>query len=338
MKRPTKRHIVGVISLVLIAGFSYWYFYARYFESTDNAYIHCNITNLSSRLTGVVVANYIKDNHQVKEGQLLVQLDSRSEKVALDKAQASLAQRVAELGNMKASYQMQLSTIHETQEALNSAKVRMHYAGTHYQRYFKLQKHLYVSQGDVDTAHSNLLVNQANVAQARANLQTQQDKLNVIHSEIQQAKADVKQAKANVEQAKLNFSYTRIRSPINGVIGNRSLDVGKRISAGETIASIVSESSAWIQANFKETQQDRMRVGQPVRILIDAYPGKVLHGRIDSFSPATGSTFALLPPDNASGNFTKIVQRVPVKIVFDHPEHFFSGLSAYVTVDTRKKS
>jgi membrane fusion protein (multidrug efflux system) len=146
----------------------------------------------------------------------------------------------------------------------------------------------------------------------------------------------VKQATASLSQAKLELGYTRIVAPIDGVISNRNLQVGMMVQPGQSVVSIVSDRTPWILANFKETQKSRMHKGQSVDVTIDAYPGKTFSARIDSVSPATGATFALLPPDNATGNFTKVVQRVPVKIVFNDSVQVDNGLSAVVTVDTRQ--
>ncbi|WP_231604046.1 HlyD family secretion protein [Brenneria goodwinii] len=333
--KHTRKIVLLLVLILILTGFLYWLFYWRYFQSTDNAYVQADITNISARVSAVVVNSMIQDNHPVQKGDLLAQLDDREFVVALQKAAATLAQSRAALTNAQATYQMQISTIDEFRSDVASAAASLQYARQQYLRFQILQKKNYVSQGDMDNALSGYKVAEAKYNQAQASLKTQSDKLKVQQSEIEQNKANVEQAQANLEQAKLILSYTRIIAPIDGVISNRSLQVGMMVQAGQSIASIVSGNAPWISANFKETQKALMRKGLPVEVTIDAYPGKTFHGRIDSFSPATGATFALLPPDNATGNFTKVVQRVPVKIIFDHPEQIDSGLSATVTVDTR---
>ncbi|CAG8998978.1 MAG: Colistin resistance protein EmrA [Candidatus Celerinatantimonas neptuna] len=335
MKKHIKKILLVVILGGVLGGFSYWYWYARFFQSTDNAYVKADITKLSARLTDVVLASYIQDNHAVKKGQLLAVLDARKEHIAVQKSLANLAQIKAALENAKANYKMQQSTIQEFAEQLKSAKASQFNAQLQYHRYVKLHKKRFVSQGSMDQQELDYTLAKVKTERSLASLQTQRDKLSVLSSQIKQEQANMAEAKANLSQARLGLSYTKIISPINGVISNRSLQVGMRVQAGQTIASIVSAKPVWITANFKETQRARMKVGQPVKIEIDTYSGKVFTGKVSSISPATGATFALLPPDNATGNFTKVVQRVPVRIAFDNPVHLESGLSATVTVDTR---
>ncbi|MGL4486071.1 MAG: HlyD family secretion protein [Yersinia sp. (in: enterobacteria)] len=335
MMKHTRKIIVSLILILLLGVFLYWLLYWRYFQTTDNAYVQTDITNISARVSAVVIKSNIQDNHPVKKGDLLALLDDKEFDVAVQKAAATLAQSQAALTNAQASYQMQKSAIDEYRSDVNSAVASLQYAGQQYRRFQTLKKKNYVSQGDMDNATSDYKVAEAKYNQAQASLKTQKDKLTVQQSEIEQSRANVEQAQASLDQAKLTLSYTRIVAPINGVIGNRSLQVGMMVQAGQSITSIVSGNPPWINANFKETQKARMRKGLPVKVSIDAYPGKTFYAKVDSISPATGATFALLPPDNATGNFTKVVQRVPVKIVFDKPEKIDSGLSATVTVDTR---
>ncbi|MEX3174919.1 HlyD family secretion protein [Serratia quinivorans] len=333
--KHARKIALSLVLILVLAGFLYWLLYWRYFQTTDNAYIQTDITNISARISAVVVNSNIQDNHRVKKGDLLAQLDDREFVVSMQKAAATLAQSQAALTNAQASYQMQKSAIEEYRSNVSSAAASLQYTRQQYLRFQILEKKHYVSQGDMDNATSSYKVAEAKYNQAQASLRTQSDKLSVQQSEIEQSRANVEQAQANLDQAKLTLSYTRIIAPIDGVISNRSLQVGMMVQAGQAIASIVSGKTPWISANFKETQKARMHKGLPVEVSIDAYPGKTFYGKVDSISPATGATFALLPPDNATGNFTKIVQRVPVKIIFDHPEQIDSGLSASVTVDTR---
>ncbi|WP_199911714.1 HlyD family secretion protein [Dongshaea marina] len=302
--------LIRIIILVLIlalAGFAYWFLYGRYFQSTDNAYIQTDITNVSSRISAVVVESKIMDNQKVKKGDLLARLDDQEYVISEKQAEATLAQDKADLENSQAAYQMQKSTILEYESDINSAKARYQYAYHQYRRFQTLEKHHYVSKGDMDNAASSFKVAEAECNQAKASLKTQIDKLKVQQSEIQKATAIVKEAQANLEQAKLMLSYTRIVAPIDGVISNRTLQVGMMVQAGQSIASIVSDRTPWISANFKETQKSRMHKGQPVEVSIDAYPGRIFKATVDSLSPATGATFALLP---------QITQRVTLLKLF----------------------
>ncbi|NRF62014.1 HlyD family secretion protein [Vibrio coralliilyticus] len=334
MKKIIK--ILIPLMLLVLAGGAYWYYYGRFFQTTDNAYIQTDITNVSSRINAEVVKINIKDNQKVKKGDLLAQLDDREFVIKEQLAEATLAQSQAEQSNADAAYKMQKSTIEEYQSKVTSAKAKYQYSLQQYKRLQALEKQNYVSKGERDNGASAYKVDEAAYLEAKASLKTQQDKLSVLESEIEQADAMVKQATASLSQAKLELGYTRIVAPIDGVISNRNLQVGMMVQPGQSVVSIVSDRTPWILANFKETQKSRMHKGQSVDVTIDAYPGKTFSARIDSVSPATGATFALLPPDNATGNFTKVVQRVPVKIVFNDSVQVDNGLSAVVTVDTRQ--
>ncbi|WP_299005484.1 HlyD family secretion protein [uncultured Shewanella sp.] len=335
MKKNVKKISFLVFVGLIALGGVYWFSYGRYFQTTDNAYVTNDITKLSARTSGVVTQSFIHDNQVVKKGQLLLVLDDRDQKVALQKMQANVEQALSEIDNAKAEYQMQLSKVAEFQSQTKLDLANEGYTQQQYQRYMALLKKHFVAQGDVD--NEQLKYTQAKIQYRKdsQSLKTQQDQLQVLASNVKQSQASLSEVKANLEQAKLNLSYTRIVSPIDGVISDRSEQVGTMVQSGETIASIVSAKPVWIVANFKETQRAQMKVGQNVKINLDAYPDKTFYGKVSSVSPATGSTFALLPVDNATGNFTKVVQRLPVRITFDHTQHLASGLSATVTVDTR---
>lgn len=335
MKKNIKKISLLLILGMVAIGSGYWFSYGRYFQTTDNAYVTNDITKLSARTTGVVMESYIHNNQLVKKGQLLAVLDNRDQLVALQKMQANVQQVSSEIDNAKAEYQMQLSKVAEFQSQSKLDLANEAYTKQQYQRYLALLKKKFVAQGDVD--NEQLKYTQADIQYKKDNqsLKTQQDQLKVLDSKVKQSQASLSEAQANLEQAKLDLSYTRIMSPIDGVISDRSEQVGTMIQSGETIASIVSAKPVWIVANFKETQRSRMKVGQAVEIHLDAYSDTTFQGKVVSVSPATGSTFALLPLDNATGNFTKVVQRLPVRVAFNQPQHLASGLSATVTVDTR---
>ncbi|CDH24985.1 HlyD family secretion protein [Xenorhabdus bovienii] len=327
--------VIIIIFLSLLVLYLYWYFYWRYFQTTNNAYVQTNNTHINARVSSVVLESNIQDNHKVKKGDFLVQLDEREFMLNKQKTAAALEQNENALINAQASYQMQKNVIEEHRSSLISAKASLKYARQQLDRYQLLKEKRYVSQSDVDNVISNYKIAESRYGEAQAKLKTQISKLVVQDSQLKQAKANVQQAMASLNQAELMLSYTRIAAPNDGVISNRSVQVGTMVQAGQGIASIVSNQTSWIQANFKETQISRMHKGQPVKVSIDAYPDKIFHAKIDSISPATGAIFALLPPNNATGNFTKVVQRLSVKIVFDQSEEIDSGLSATVTVDTR---
>lgn len=322
--------------IVAILGGAYWHYYGRFFQSTDNAYVQTDITSVSSHINAEVIKVNVRDNQKVKKGDVLAVLDDRELLIKEKLAEATLAQNQAEESNANAAYKMQQSTIQEYKSKVSSAKAQYDYSLSQYHRFQALEKQNYVSKGDRDNSAAAYKVDEAQYVEAKASLKTQQDKLSVLDSQIKQAEAMLKQAKANLSQIQLELSYTQIIAPIDGTVTNRSMQTGMIVQPGQAIVSIVSNNPPWIRANFKETQKARMHKGQAVEVKIDAYPNKVFKAKIDSMSPATGATFALLPPENATGNFTKVVQRVPVKITFTEPVNIDNGLSAVVTVDTRE--
>lgn len=329
---------LAMLTLGLGAG-GYWFSYGQYFESTDNAYLQGDITNISPKVSGYITESYVIDNQTVKAGQLLARIDDRDFIAALDKAQANLAVSQAAITNLTAQQQLQKSMIRQAESQIASARAEHERAQQQVTRTRSLLKRNYSSQDELDSAASHLKVTQAQLEQASASHQAAKDQLAVIASQITQAEAQISEANVQLEQAKLNLSYTSIYAPVDGIVGKRSLRVGLYVQPGMPLMSLVPTSDVWIEANFKETQLADIHQGQKVRVELDAFPGQSLEGIVDSFSPATGAKFALLPPENATGNFTKIVQRVPVKITIPDPAQLkgrlIPGLSVVATVDTR---
>lgn len=327
-----------MLALGLGAG-GYWFSYGQYFESTDNAYLQGDITNISPKIAGYITDSYVIDNQTVKAGQLLAKVDDRDFIAARDKAEANLAVSQAAINNLTAQQQLQKTKIRQSESQIASAKAEHERAQQQVNRTRSLLKRNYSSQDELDSATSHLKVTKAQLDQATASYQAAQDQLAVIASQIVQAEASVDEANVQPEQAQLNLSYTNIYAPVDGIVGKRSLRVGLYVQPGMPLMSLVPTSDVWIEANFKETQLAEIHQGQKVKVELDAFPGQPLEGIVDSFSPATGAKFALLPPENATGNFTKIVQRVPVKITIADPAQLqgrlIPGLSVVATVDTR---
>lgn len=339
-KRKKAPLIATAIMLSLgLAGAGYWYGYGQYFESTDNAYLQGDITNISPKVSGYIVKSYVTDNQSVKEGDLLVQIDDRDYQAALAQANAHLAVVQSDVKNLIAQQTLQRSKISQAESGVDSTKAEYKRAIQQVQRSRSLLKRNYASQDEVDSMVAQQKVTLADLEEAKANLIASNDQLTVIASEIEQAKASVTEAQAQQEQAQLNLEYTKVYAPIDGVIGKRSVREGLLIQAGAPLMSLVPNNQVWIEANFKETQLSGIHKGQTVEVELDAFPGQPLEGVVDSFSPATGAKFALLPPENATGNFTKIVQRVPVKITIpDQKElkgRLLPGLSVVATIDKR---
>lgn len=329
---------VIMLSLGLLGG-GYWFGYGQYFESTDNAYLQGDITTISPKVSGYIVKSYVTDNQVVKQGDILAQIDDRDYQATLDQAKAHLEVAQSSVKNLYAQQTLQRSQINQAESQVDSAQAEYDRAIQQVARSRSLLKRNYASQDEVDSMLAQQKVTQAQFEQAKANLAAANDQLIVIASEVQQAKASVTEANAQLEQAELNLNYTKIYAPADGVIGKRSVREGLLVQAGTPLMSLVPNNAVWIEANFKETQLSGIHQGQKVEVELDAFPGQTLEGVVDSFSPATGAKFALLPPENATGNFTKIVQRVPVKIVIpDQKElkgRLLPGLSVVTTIDTR---
>ncbi|GHA45940.1 hemolysin D [Photobacterium aphoticum] len=340
-KQKKKAPLIATLIMLSLGalGGGYWWGYGQYFESTDNAYLHGDITNISPKVAGYITQSYVTDNQAVKAGDLLAQIDDRDFIAALDQAKANLAVNQAAIGNFIAQQQLQRTKISQSKSQIASAQAEYDRAKQQVARTRSLLTRNYSSQDELDSMLAHEKVTAAQLAEAQANYQGQKDQLAVLASQIKQAEAAVTEAKAECEKAQLNLDYTRIYAPVDGIVGKRSLRVGLYVQPGMPLMSLVPTENVWIEANFKETQLAGIHQGQSVNVEIDAYPGQPLEGIVQSFSPATGAKFALLPPENATGNFTKIVQRVPVKITIPDQKalkgRLIPGLSVVATVDTR---
>ncbi|WEM44826.1 HlyD family secretion protein (plasmid) [Photobacterium sp. DA100] len=343
LPKRSKKKAPLVATLIMLSlgalGGGYWFSYGQYFESTDNAYLQGDITTISPKVGGYITESFVSDNQQVKAGDLLAKIDDRDFVAALDQAKANLAVSQAAIDNLHAQEQLQQTQIRQTQSHVTSASAEFERAKQQVDRTRSLLKRNYSSQDELDSMTSQQKVTAAQLEEAKASYQGAKDQLVVIDSQIKQAEAAVTEAQAQLEQAELNLAYTNIYAPVDGIVGKRSLRVGLFVQPGMPLMSLVPTSDVWIEANFKETQLSGIHKGQTVTVELDAFPDQPLQGVVDSFSPATGAKFALLPPENATGNFTKIVQRVPVKITIPDPKglegRLIPGLSVVATVDTR---
>jgi membrane fusion protein (multidrug efflux system) len=306
-------------------------------EETDDAYVTGAIHTISSRLPGVVETILVKENDTVSAGQPILSLDPRDLQLQLDRARASLEQAKAGLSQAEAKVTdaaAQDQLVHAGIE-LAKANVTRDEAGaaeaeTDFTRVKRLMSEngraAAISQADYDhaetalrTANATLAATHASLEAARAYVASVAAKQKAASAEREAAQAEVRSAEVAVRDAELQLSYTTIKAPIAGRISRKSVETGDRIQAGQAVFALV-DPEVWVEANFKETQLARLKLGAPVDLTIDAMPGRSFRGRVESFAPASGAQFALLPPDNASGNFTKVVQRVPVKILFESGE------------------
>ncbi len=319
----------------------YWWTFDRFFQKTDDAYVGGDVTAISPHISGFIAQIAVTDNQEVEAGQLLIRLDDRDVRAAADHAEAVLRQQKAMLTSLHAKYVQQQSTIQQAAADLNAKVAQADFAKVDAERYRTLAR---TSSGSrQDEQRTSALDQQASAAvnSAQAGLSAAKQQLSVLDAEIAQANAAVEQAEADLQAAQLNLSYAEIRSPIDGYIGNRAARVGAYVSQGTYLLTVVPARKLWVDANFKEDQLARMKPGQAATIVADTLPDHVFHGHLLSLAPATGAVFSVIPPENATGNFTKIVQRVPVRIVLDDGDASLGrirpGLSTIATVDTRSQ-
>jgi membrane fusion protein (multidrug efflux system) len=344
--RPSRQAIKrAALALALALGvaaaadFGYGYLATgRYLESTDDAYVKADSTIISPKVSGYIAEVLVGDNQPVKAGRLLARIDDRDFKTALDQAHADVDASQAALRNLEAQIALQQPVIEQGTADVAAAEATLKFAQQEQARYDGLMK---TGSGTVQRAQQTDAALREKIAQlqhGKSGLLAAQKKVDVLTTELAKASAQLDRARAVEQQMALNLSYTRITAPVDGTVGARSLRVGQFVQAGTQLMAAVPLDAVYVVANFKETQLTNVRAGQPVEIRIDSFRQVKLKGHVDSLSPASGLEFALLPPDNATGNFTKIVQRVPVKIALD--DHSLTGLlrpgmSAEPTVDTR---
>jgi len=321
------------------ADFGYGYFTTgRYLESTDDAYVKADSTIVSPKVSGYISQVLVGDNQPVKAGQVLARIDDRDFRTALEQAQADVAGSEAAVRNFDAQLALQQPIIEQGTADVAAAQANLKFAQEERARYDELMKS---GSGTIQRAQQTdaaLREKTAQVQHSQSGLLAAQRKVDVLTTDRARAVAQLDHARAVAQQAALNLSYTQITAPVDGTVGARSLRVGQFVQAGTQLMAVVPLDAVYVVANFKETQLTNVRNGQPVEIRIDSFSSTRLRGHVDSLSPASGLEFALLPPDNATGNFTKIVQRVPVKIALD--DHSLSGLlrpgmSAEPTIDTK---
>jgi len=319
-------------------GWQYWTV-GRFEVSTDDAYVKADNTTIAPRISGYVAGVLVDDNQPVTAGQVLARIDDRDFKVNLEQARAEVESAKANIANKQAAIVAQQSAIEAAQATVALDQANAIFAEQDDQRYAELAKKGYGSVQNAQQAASKIAAARAAVTRDTAVVGTAAKQLDVIKAELAQAQATLSRAQAAEDQAELNLSYTALVSPVDGVIGNRTLRIGQYVQTGSQLMSVVPNQAAYIIANYKETQLANVQRGQSVDIKVDTFPGQVFKGHVDSLSPASGQEFALLPPDNATGNFTKVVQRIPVKIVLDQASPLSAvlrpGMSVYPTIDTK---
>jgi len=332
--------LVPSIILVLVVAGVYWWSQVRFIESTDNAYVEADISNISVKVPGYIVQSTVVDNQHVSKGELLAQLEDSQFVAKLAQSKALLSSSQANLQTLAAKVDLQQALINQAKAAVVASQSEQLIAQQQLKRSQKLKVSNYSSQNDVDQLQAGFDSASAHVDEAQAALVAKQRELSVFNAQLLQVQADVKQAEASVELANIQLADTRVTAPFSGIIGKRGAMVGQYVQPGQALFSLVPDTQVWVTANFKETQIEHMQAGQSVNVSLDAYPDEVFSGFIDSLAPASGSKFSLLPAENATGNFTKIVQRIPVRIRLERKQsssaigRILPGLSAVVEVDT----
>ncbi len=331
--------VLVLIGMVLLIGLGIdWYFRGRFIETTDDAYVKSDIAVIAARVNGFVATIDAAENQWVRAGDVLLRLDDADFSARVRQAEAAVEAKRAVLAAAIARIGLEGSLIESAEAKVESATADARRAAADLARYADLRDQGATSAQRYEQAVAENRKAEAALDVAIAALKAEQDEVAVTEAQRAQAAADVAQAEAMLELARLDLEHATIRAPMDGVIANRSAEPGQYVRAGTALLAIVPLPQVYVIANFKETQVAAMRRGQAVEIEIDAFPGDVLTGTIVSFAPATGSEFSLLPPENATGNFTKIVQRVPVRIEITGNPEILSllrpGMSVKVGVDT----
>ncbi|WP_074071493.1 HlyD family secretion protein [Rhizobium gallicum] len=340
------RHMIKIGTLgalaALIAGLVWswgwqWVTTGRFEEATDNAYVRADITSLAPKVAGYVLEVGVTDNAMVQAGDILFRIDDRDYRARLAQADANVASARAALVNLEAETRFQKAVIAQSEAQLKSALAAQTLAMQSFDRYRSLIRASTVSQAKFEESEAGIAQADASVSAAQAGIEAQHRKLDVLAAQRDAAQAALSQAEAARTLSQIDLDNTTVRAPVNGVVGNRQVRVGRFVTTGTPMLDIVPIHDVWIVANFKETELEDIRVGQPVRISVDGYPHAEVRGAVDSLAPGSGAAFSLIPADNATGNFVRVVQRVPVKIrLTSIPSRvrLVPGLSARVSIRT----
>ncbi|WP_020600646.1 HlyD family secretion protein [Spirosoma panaciterrae] len=369
MDKKTLFRVGGVIVLAIALFFGYSEFrYLQRHETTDDAQVDGDVNPVIPKASGYVKEIRFKDNQPVKEGDTLFVLDDADYRIRLEQAEAALQSALAAAGVSRSQVAVASATIQSSEATVQTARnqvataqanvtaaqARARKANQDFERYSRLLAEKTVPQQQFDAVQAERDAAQAQLQAAQAQLQTAQSQVaaagtqtgvtssqrRATEGQITVAQAAIKQRQADLEMAKLQLSYTVIKAPVSGVVSKRSVQIGQLVQAGQAVCSVVGNTNLWVTANFKETQLKQMQPGQTVDIDVDAFGGDKLVGHVGSFAGATGAKFSLLPPDNATGNYVKVVQRIPVRIELDKNSPLYAkirpGMSVTVAVDLQK--
>jgi membrane fusion protein, multidrug efflux system len=331
-----------LVFLAVVAGYgNYYWTTGRFLISTDDAYVEAHSVLISPKISGYVSEVPVDDNQAVKAGQVLARIDPRDYQTALDQARANVAAAQASIDTWNQQIAEQKLVVEQDSQQIASDQAALVYSQQDFQRYTQLAKDSWGTLQRAQQAQADIHEKVATTQHDAAVVAAAKTQIGVLEAQLAQANAALAQQQASERQAELNLSYTTITAPVDGTVGVRTLRVGEYVQAGSQLMAVVPLQAVYITANYKETQLTNVRPGQPVSINVDTFPGIVVHGHVDSLAPASGQEFALLPPDNATGNFTKIVQRIPVKIVVNAGDPLANllrpGMSVEPTINVKPR-
>jgi membrane fusion protein, multidrug efflux system len=345
-KKPRRLVRRIVLPLVLLGGLGFgahegydWYTTGRFFVSTDDAYVQADIATLAAKVSGYLDAVPVMNGQAVKAGDVIARIDDGDYRLALRAAQDKLATQTSTIARIARQAEAARAQVLQGRAQIDAAKADQVRAAADFQRQTQLAQSEFAARSRLEQAQADRDRSAANVKAAEASLEALKANVAVLEAQGKEAESLAGELRTAVDRAARDLSFTVLRAPFDGVVGNKAVEAGAYVAPGSRVAALVPLQSARIDANFKETQLARMRVGQPVHIRVDAWPDRDIVGTVESLSPASGSVFSLLPPDNATGNFTKIVQRLPVRVRV--PEEVARegllrpGLSVVARVDTR---
>ncbi len=317
--KRSKRQMLLLAALIAAGGGgayygNYWWTEGRFLVSTDDAYVKADLSVISAKVSGNVTAVPIKENVSVREGDTLAQIDDRDYKIAVEAARNKLGTQEATIQRLRRQAVAQEALIEQAKAQLLSTKAGVVRATADFDRAQTLARQEFGSQQRLDQARADRDQAQAAVKAAEAAQLSAEANLAVLNAQVKEAEGVRAELQTSVDKALLDLSYTTVKAAFDGIVGNKAVQVGQYVQPGTRLLALVPLNTVYVEANYKETQLDRIRPGQPADVAVDAAGGRVFHGVVESLAPASGSQYSLLPPENATGNFTKIVQRVPVRI------------------------
>ncbi len=342
-KSPRKKRVLlGIGALAAVAAVYFgvnYYLVGRFIVSTDDAYVRANNSTLGARVSGHIAQIVPGDNTEVKAGQTLFKIDDGDYKIAVDAAQRKIDTQKATIARIGRQVEAQESSVAQAQAQLSSADAAANRALLEFDRQETLSKQGFASRSVYETSQSNRDQTAASVKAAKASVDSANSAVEVTKAQQAEARAQLQELDSALDKAKRDLAFTDVKAPVDGIFSNRMVNLGDFITTGQRLANIVPLDDVYIDANFKETQLRRLKPGQPVSIELDADTSRVIEGTVESLSPAAGAVFTLLPPDNATGNFTKIVQRVPVRLRVPadvaKQNVLRAGMSVYVRINTK---